>query len=81
MSRISRITNPGLLVHPLYVLLAKKKPEPKTVRTGDWIESFAVREANHDRDSDERDSEGRESDAHDSDSESSDGSRSFDLTI
>ena len=71
MSHISHITNPGLLVHPLYVLLAKKKPEPKTARTGDWIESVAVREANHDRDSDARDS----------DSESSDGSRGFDLTI
>jgi hypothetical protein len=81
MSHMSHIANPGFLVYPLYVPQTKTKPEPKTVRTGDWIEGYAVREANHDRDTDERNSEGRESEARDSDSESSGDGRGIDLTI
>ncbi len=81
MSHMSHIANLGLLVHPLYVPQTKKKPEPKTVDTGERIESYAIREVNHDRDSDGGGSDGRESDADGSDNGSSGGSRGFDLTI
>lgn len=78
MSHMSHIANPGIFVPPLFVPQIKKKPEQKTARAGEWIESYAVREANHDRDPDRRDSEGRESEARDSGSNSRGG---FDLTI
>ena len=75
MSHMSHITNPSFLVYPLYVPPAKKKPEPKTARGGDWIESNAITEVNHERDSDDG-----ESDGHDSGSDASGGKRGFDFT-
>jgi hypothetical protein len=76
VSHMSHITNPGFLVYQMYVPQAKKKPESKTARVGDWIESNAVTEVNHDRDSD-----GRESDGQDSDSDLPGGRRGFDFTV
>lgn len=54
----------------------KKKAEPKTGRVGQWIESNAVKEVNHDHESPDR-----ESDRHDSESDDSGGDRGFDLTV
>jgi len=72
---MSHITNPGFLVYQMYVPPAKKKAEPKTARAGDWIESNAVTDVNHDRDADDRESD-------DSDSEGNKTGRrgGFDLT-
>lgn len=76
VSHMSHITNPSFLVYQMYVAQTKKKPESKTGRTGEWIESNAVTEVNHDRNSD-----GGESDGHDSDSDASGGRRGFDFTV
>jgi hypothetical protein len=72
---MSHITNPGFLVYQIYTPPTKKKAEPKTARTGDWIESNAVTEVNHDRDADE-------SESGDGDSESNESGRhgGFDFT-
>jgi len=76
MSHMSHITNPGFLVYQMYVPPTKKKTETKTARTGDWIESNAVTEVNHERYSDDS-----ESDDGDSDSNPPGGRRGFDFTV
>ncbi len=76
MSHASHITNPGLLVYQMCVPQTKKKSEQKTAPIGDWINSNAVTDVNHDRDSD-----GDESDGDDSANDASGGRRGFDFTV
>jgi len=66
MSHMSHITNPGFLVYQMYMPSTKKKAEPKPARTGDWIESNAVTEVNHDRDADRDESDDGDSESNES---------------
>ena len=76
MSHAAHIANHNFLFFPMYVAQTKKKAEPKTARVGEWIESNAVKEVNHDSESPDR-----ESDRRDSESDATDVRRGFDLTV